>query len=401
MSDESEVTPLRLKRSVPATPPSVPPIADASEQLAEPAVSPDKLRKRPSLAVEVPASEATSVAPTGQSGQQQAQSADASAAAPASALKLRIGVRPPPPVESVNTPPPFDPADLPGIVHPESSVPPSVDPATHASAPPLMPLPSLVPTVGGPTAFRPEVPAMGFGGSTLTPLSPLAPPTGVGPLPPLAAPAGLSAKTGLSGSLHTSSAVPSVKPHHPRRDLLIFMLLLVLVCAAAFWGYRKLYGDADSASSPPAPAPVASTPNALAPAVPANNERVASNPSAALKDAVDSSKAVEQASPIPASSEGPNESPAVEPRTENSETADVQRPVTPSQPTPRFRRYADNLRVSGVFQGANPRALIDGRVVRVGEVLDAAAGIRFVGLDAAKRELILEENGGAVLRVKY
>jgi hypothetical protein len=79
----------------------------------------------------------------------------------------------------------------------------------------------------------------------------------------------------------------------------------------------------------------------------------------------------------------------------------VSPPPAPPAPSPRFVRYAESIRVSGVFQGSPSRALIDGRIVRAGDLLDPALGIKFVAVDADTKHLILEEPSGARMRVKY
>ncbi len=64
-------------------------------------------------------------------------------------------------------------------------------------------------------------------------------------------------------------------------------------------------------------------------------------------------------------------------------------------------RYAEGLNVSGVFQGTPARALVNGRLIREGDVVDPSLGIRFVGVDAETKHLVLEEASGAQVRVKY
>jgi hypothetical protein len=59
------------------------------------------------------------------------------------------------------------------------------------------------------------------------------------------------------------------------------------------------------------------------------------------------------------------------------------------------------MTISGVFQGSPARAFMNGRVVRSGEEIESALGIRLIGVDAVSKHLILEERTGAQLRVKY
>ncbi len=77
--------------------------------------------------------------------------------------------------------------------------------------------------------------------------------------------------------------------------------------------------------------------------------------------------------------------------------------TTPPPPaaSPRFVRYAEGLSVSGVFQGSPARALVDGRLIRAGEVIEPRLGVSFVGVDAETKHLILQDSTGAQLRIKY
>jgi hypothetical protein len=59
------------------------------------------------------------------------------------------------------------------------------------------------------------------------------------------------------------------------------------------------------------------------------------------------------------------------------------------------------MTISGVFQGSPARAFVNGRLVRTGDELEPALGIKFVGVDAVTKYLIMEERTGAQLRVKY
>jgi hypothetical protein len=87
--------------------------------------------------------------------------------------------------------------------------------------------------------------------------------------------------------------------------------------------------------------------------------------------------------------------------------ADPAPPPVPPGPPPipkasaRFLRYAEGIRVSGVYQGSPARALIDGRLVRQGEVVEPALGVKFSDIDAEAKQIILEDGSGAQVKVKY
>lgn len=65
-----------------------------------------------------------------------------------------------------------------------------------------------------------------------------------------------------------------------------------------------------------------------------------------------------------------------------------------------FRARVTNLRLSGVFEGEPSRAMIDGRLVRAGEVIDERLGVRFDGLEPGRRLRFRDATGATVVR-KY
>lgn len=66
-----------------------------------------------------------------------------------------------------------------------------------------------------------------------------------------------------------------------------------------------------------------------------------------------------------------------------------------------FHRFVTEMRVSGVFQGNPPRALVNGRMVRGGDPLDLGLGIVFTGIDAEKHLILMQEPSGARAAKKY
>ncbi|HEU5081479.1 MAG TPA: hypothetical protein VFT72_19860 [Opitutaceae bacterium] len=76
-------------------------------------------------------------------------------------------------------------------------------------------------------------------------------------------------------------------------------------------------------------------------------------------------------------------------------------PKAAPQPSAAFRLLVVNLRVNGVFQGDPARALMNGRMLRTGEVLDQQLGVRFTGVDSAHKLLIFEDSTGAIMQRRY
>jgi hypothetical protein len=78
-------------------------------------------------------------------------------------------------------------------------------------------------------------------------------------------------------------------------------------------------------------------------------------------------------------------------------------PAALREPSEAFRAWARNARISGVREReqGQVRALVNGRLVLDGDVVDAALDLRLIGQNKAERRLIFEEGGGARLEVAY
>jgi hypothetical protein len=63
-----------------------------------------------------------------------------------------------------------------------------------------------------------------------------------------------------------------------------------------------------------------------------------------------------------------------------------------------FREFVANAKISGV---ADTRALINGRLVRTGEVVDSTLGIRFHAVDRETKQLIFRDFTGAQVGRRY
>ncbi|HEY0946031.1 MAG TPA: hypothetical protein VGD81_12220 [Opitutaceae bacterium] len=69
--------------------------------------------------------------------------------------------------------------------------------------------------------------------------------------------------------------------------------------------------------------------------------------------------------------------------------------------SPAFKTYVTAARINGVFQGNPPRALINGRTVRAGDMLDTTLGVVFERIDASRKLVFFKDQSGAVLAKKY
>jgi hypothetical protein len=66
-----------------------------------------------------------------------------------------------------------------------------------------------------------------------------------------------------------------------------------------------------------------------------------------------------------------------------------------------FRSFVANAKVSGVFQGKPARAVINGRLVREGEVVDAGLGVTFAGIDSGRHHLVFKDKVGATVLRRF
>lgn len=315
--------------------------------------------------------------------------------APSAPIKLRIGAKPPPP--------PAVGADL-----PDDLFPPTV-------GAPLVPLTGLTSPGGSTGTTPPPLPPMGES----SPGSPLRMATTTSQtLPPGFANGGPSPSL---LPLHLSStrppvALPSVatsdtkssgaKASKARRDLLIFALVFVLLCVGGVSGFFYLSRSGAAVEEPDA----AGQRLVGAAALPAKDVGANETPTGGnLLQPADVSVIQEKDKPgsitadVPPSALVPEPPKPASPLSGLAESAAVAAPADNSPPLPslRFVRYAEGLNISGVFQGKPARALLDGRVVREGDVIEPNFGVSFVGVDAARKQLIFQDTSGAEVRVKY
>jgi hypothetical protein len=68
--------------------------------------------------------------------------------------------------------------------------------------------------------------------------------------------------------------------------------------------------------------------------------------------------------------------------------------VTAPKASAAFTRFVADARITGVFQGIPPRALINGRMIRAGEVVDQALGVVFDSIDAEKKTITFKDRAG-------
>ena len=437
MSEEPEVSPLRLKRPGAGAPPpaadaapaapSLPPLTVPDAKLFEPPLIPlpgmpalpvlppvdlppegghgERLRRRPSLAPEGGAAPGISAPhphaehPGATVPPLFAPPSETPPPPAAPAFKLKIGAKlPPPPV-----PPPG--AEI-GAPDPLKAF------EESAGGAPLLPLPGV-----GPGASM---------GATVPPLMPL--PTSVGGLvlPPSAEPTGQRTPIHLRASgpaealdpsklapppLPARAAKAAVNRSHAKRDALVFGLVLLLVVGAGAGAYFYFSGSEPAPEPAPPPAKaiaeVREKEQARVNAVVDGKEPPAERVIGNVTPGELQTKLQEKNSAVPVVTPAENPPPATTAGSTPVATTEPAPPPVPEGPppipkaNPRFVRYAESIRVSGVYQGSPARALIDGRLVREGEVVEPALGIKFSDIDAEAKQIILEDGSGAQVKVKY
>jgi len=66
-----------------------------------------------------------------------------------------------------------------------------------------------------------------------------------------------------------------------------------------------------------------------------------------------------------------------------------------------FRTFVASAKVTGLFQGASPRVMLNGRLTRVGDTVESALGVQFDGYDVEKKQLRFKDKNGAVVTRRY
>ncbi len=184
-----------------------------------------------------------------------------------------------------------------------------------------------------------------------------------------------------------------------KRSALTMVVLLLLVAGGAYYAYTTYIAPAssepvavDSASDPA----VAAEPASLAGRLVGKAQDVVNARSGNL-DGLEE-LGIESRSPA---SLTPG---STEPGVMASMPVRAEAPPPP-EPEPEmsaaFHRFVTEMRVSGVFQGDPPRAMVNGRTVRAGEPLDLGLGIVFTGIDAEKHLILMSEPSGARATKKY
>jgi hypothetical protein len=66
-----------------------------------------------------------------------------------------------------------------------------------------------------------------------------------------------------------------------------------------------------------------------------------------------------------------------------------------------FRTFVANASIGGVFQGTPSKAIVNGRIVREGQIVESQLGITFDRIDAAKKTIYFKDATGAEVAKAY
>jgi cytoskeletal protein RodZ len=70
-------------------------------------------------------------------------------------------------------------------------------------------------------------------------------------------------------------------------------------------------------------------------------------------------------------------------------------------PSEAFRQFVINMRVNGVFQGENARAMLNGKMYHLGDVVDVKLGITFLKFDVENKQLVFRDMSGAIMTRRF
>jgi len=207
---------------------------------------------------------------------------------------------------------------------------------------------------------------------------------------------------------------PEEKPAFKLGVFLVLLLALVVIGGGAVLAIRLIKGSIAEPPPPPAPATLAARPAVPPPPVetppPALVDSPVSPVARSLARAQETTaRATEQSllteilpvesASVPASPDAVTEA-LPSPVTKATEPSHGQ-VVAETSAEPAFIAFVESARISGVFQGDPPRALINGRTVRAGAIVDPALGVTFYRLDADRRWVIFRDATGALVKKGY
>ena len=391
MSDESQPPQLRLRprkrdgEPAPAANPPVPAAAPAAEAPPPVATPP------PALAAPLPVPTPLPAAPAEALPRFRLKPKLVSDTDGKTADISPLPVIPVPVVEFSPSPPPEDPSGIPRL---------RLRMVEPGSADPVMPLPMPAP----------DIPAVGMSPPAFVPLPPV--PTGlplpepasipqlVGGLPPVVVKPAAPLVPRPVSALPPLPALPpplaKFAPKSPRkkRVMLVSLLTALPVILGAVAYFIFMHGQTPvPVVANHAPVPTSKPPAMVDPAATPSPARLSPASNTLLGQPLTGS----QIPPLPAPPLPPPPASVSASRSAAQHGAGA----ASSAASAAFRAWIDGVRITGVVSGASPRAIINGRLVRPGDVVDASAGIIFDSLDLERKQVIFSNRTGMFAGKSY
>ena len=177
---------------------------------------------------------------------------------------------------------------------------------------------------------------------------------------------------------------PEQKPIFKIAIISVLLLLVVGVVGGGYYAYSILM-------APPPPPPITRAPVKPAGPPPPTAEELAAEAAAAAAAEAEVAAAMEAAQ---------KEAKEAIQREKLAAEAPPVAPVIPD-PSEAFLAWVNEAKISGVREGAEPRAFINGRLVKQGETIDFTLDIVFDGVDPDRNLVIFKEASGAAVAKKY
>ncbi len=325
---------------------------------------------------------------------------------------------------------------------PESFAPP---PGIEEFAPPPPPA-GIAPSASG-TLPVPPIPARMSVSLPPMPVIAAPPPPSLGSVPEAPPPPGSAPRLSLStphektaapkGGLHIKVAEgpkiggkPVVKPGKPapvlrKRPALGILakagiaVLIIAVAIGGIFSYRIFFpapSQVISLKAPPIAKPIALTdakpaaPDLAAKGAAEPGKGTGAGPGATVSTANgDQSKGGPAATvqepvaptPVPTPDKAATESVMAQSNLSTDVKVNNTRIDTSPAASGEFRLYVANAEIGGVFQGTPARALINGRIVKAGQVVDNQLGVVFDRIDADKKVIYFKDATGAEVSKEY
>lgn len=315
---------------------------------------------------------------------------------------------PPPPPEPFVAPPAYSAPPPPPPPKPaENLAPPPPPPRTSVSMPPVSVLSAPPPPAPGGAPEPPSAPGAVPRLSLST----------AGEKPPPPAPGkGLNLKVAAEAAIKKSGGKPPVKVGKPgvvlrKRAALgpllkagIAVVVVAVVIAGVF--FYRIFFPAPSRlveiklQPVSRPVPAKEIPDAEAVAAKAAAAAARDQAAAAAKIEADKAKAEAAAqdapTPTPATESVMAQSPLATDVTVNNTHLDAAPAASPG-----FRAFVASASIGGVFQGKPSRALINGTIVREGQVVESVLGVTFDRIDSDKKIIYFKDSTGAEVSKGY